>query len=61
MAAYCDAYALWVDAIKAIQKYDTMVKSPDDYPVQSPYIAISNRQAEIMLRIAVSSFAVKSL
>jgi phage terminase small subunit len=29
-----------------------MVKSPNGYPVQSPYIAIANRQAEIMLRIA---------
>ena len=29
-----------------------MVKSPNGSPVQSPYIAIANRQAEIMLRIA---------
>jgi phage terminase small subunit len=28
------------------------VKLPNGYPVQSPYIAIANRQAEIMLRIA---------
>jgi P27 family predicted phage terminase small subunit len=47
-----NAFALWADAIEAIQKYGTMVKSPNGYPVQSPYIAIANRQAEIMLRIA---------
>jgi phage terminase small subunit len=29
-----------------------MVKSPSDYPQQSPYVAIANRQAEIMVRIA---------
>ena len=29
-----------------------MIKSPSGYPVQSPYIAIANRQAEIMIRIA---------
>jgi phage terminase small subunit len=29
-----------------------MVKSPSGYPMQSPYIAIANRQAEIMMRIA---------
>jgi hypothetical protein len=29
-----------------------MVKSPNGYPIQWPYIAIANRQAEIMLRIA---------
>jgi phage terminase small subunit len=29
-----------------------MVKSPSGYPVQSPYVSIANRQAEIMMRIA---------
>jgi phage terminase small subunit len=29
-----------------------MVKSPSGYPIQSPYVAIANRQAEIMMRIA---------
>ncbi|MEA2822497.1 MAG: hypothetical protein QOJ86_4501, partial [Bradyrhizobium sp.] len=27
-------------------------KSPTGYPMQSPYISIANRQAEIMMRIA---------
>jgi P27 family predicted phage terminase small subunit len=52
LAAYCGAYALWVEATEAIQKYGTMVKSPSGYPVQSPYVSIANRQAEIMMRIA---------
>ena len=53
LAAYCGAYALWADAAtEAIQKYGAMVKSPSGYPIQSPYIAIANRQAEIMMRIA---------
>ena len=29
-----------------------MIKSPSGYPVQSPYVSIANRQAEIMMRIA---------
>jgi hypothetical protein len=29
-----------------------MVKAPSGYPQQSPYIAIANPQAEIMMRIA---------
>jgi phage terminase small subunit len=29
-----------------------MVKSPNGFPVQSPYVSIANRQAEIMMRIA---------
>jgi len=52
LAAYCGAYALWANATEQIQKYGAMIKSPSGYPVQSPYIAIANRQAEIMIRIA---------
>src|SRR6266446_4193257 len=52
LAAYCGAYALWAEATEAIQKYGAMVKSPTGFPIQSPYLAIANRQAEIMMRIA---------
>jgi P27 family predicted phage terminase small subunit len=52
LGAYCGAYALWADATQQIQKYGPMIKSPTGYPVQSPYVAIANRQAEIMIRIA---------
>jgi P27 family predicted phage terminase small subunit len=38
--------------MEAIQKFGAMVKSPSGYPIQSPYIAIANRQFEIMMRIA---------
>jgi hypothetical protein len=30
----------------------TMVKSPSGFPIQSPYLAIANRQSEIMMQIA---------
>ncbi len=52
LAAYCGAYALWAEATEAIQKFGTMVKSPSGYPIQSPYVSIANRQAEIMMRIS---------
>lgn len=52
LAAYCGAYSLWAEATEAIQKYGTMVKSPSGYPIQSPYVSIANRQAEIMMRIS---------
>lgn len=52
LAAYCGAYGLWAEATEAIQKFGTMVKSPSGYPIQSPYVSVANRQAEIMLRIA---------
>jgi P27 family predicted phage terminase small subunit len=52
LATYCGAYALWAEATEQIQKYGVMVKSPTGYPIQSPYLSIANRQAEIMMRIA---------
>jgi P27 family predicted phage terminase small subunit len=52
LATYCGAYALWAEAMEQIQRYGTMVKSPTGFPIQSPYLAIANRQAEIMMRIA---------
>ncbi|MHC2390830.1 P27 family predicted phage terminase small subunit [Bradyrhizobium liaoningense] len=52
LATYCGAYALWAEAMEQIQKYGTMVKSPTGYPMQSPYLAIANRQAELMMRVA---------
>lgn len=52
LAAYCAAYALWAEATEAIQKYGAMVKSPTGFPIQSPYVSIANRQAEIMMRIS---------
>src|SRR5260370_29932779 len=52
LATYCGAYAMWAESMEQIQKYGTMVKSPGGFPIQSPYLAIANRQAEIMMRIA---------
>jgi P27 family predicted phage terminase small subunit len=52
LAAYCGAYALWAEATEAIGKFGVMVKSPTGFPIQSPYVSIANRQAEIMMRIA---------
>ena len=52
LAAYCQAHALWVEAVASIGRYGTMVKSPNGYPMQSPYVAVVNKQVEIMVRIA---------
>lgn len=52
LAAYCGAYALWAESTTQIEKYGVMIKSPTGFPIQSPYLAIANRQAEIMMRIA---------
>ncbi len=52
LAIYCGAYAAWTEAFEGMQKYGMMIKSPGGHPMQSPYMAVMNRQAEIMLRIA---------
>ena len=55
LAAYCTAYALWIDAMEMVQKHGAMIKSPNGFPIQSPYLPHLNKQAEIMTRI-VSEF-----
>jgi P27 family predicted phage terminase small subunit len=52
LAAYCMAYALWLEAMEMVQKHGAMIKSPKGFPIHSPYLSTVNRQAEIMLRIA---------
>ena len=52
LAAYCVAYGLWLEAAEAVQKYGAMIKSPNGFPVQSPYLSTLNRQADTMTRIA---------
>lgn len=52
LAAYCEAYAMWLDAVTNVRRFGSMVKSPSGYPMQSPYVAMVNKQAEIMIRIA---------
>ena len=44
--------AYWVEATEALQKYGSMVKSPNGYPIQSPWVSIANKQADLMMRIA---------
>src|SRR4051812_27944899 len=41
VALYCTAYAEWLAASEAIQKYGAVIKTASGYPVQSPYVAIA--------------------
>ena len=36
LAAYCQAHALWVEAVSSIERYGTMVKSPNGFPDAEP-------------------------
>ena len=52
LAAYCCAYALWIEAMEMVQAHGPMIKSPNGYPIQSPYLSHANKQLEIMMKIA---------
>ncbi len=52
LAAYCCAYALWIEAMEMVQAHGSMIKSPNGYPMQSPYLSHGNKQFEIMMKIA---------
>ena len=52
LAAYCIAYAQWVEAVEGVQKFGGIIKTPNGFPIQSPYLINLNKQAEIMMRIA---------
>jgi P27 family predicted phage terminase small subunit len=53
LAAYCCAYALWIEAMEMVQKHGAMIKSPNGYPMQSPYLSHANKQYELMMKTAV--------
>jgi P27 family predicted phage terminase small subunit len=41
------------DSVEKIAKYGAVIKSPDKgHPMQSPFVAVLNRQAQIMLKAA---------
>lgn len=49
LAAYCTAYARWIEAEQQIQKSGTVVKtSKDSKPVPNPYLAVSKQALDIM-------------
>ena len=54
-AAYCTAYGRWIEAEEALKTYGLMLKSPNGFPVQSPYLAVANRALEQM-RSLLSEF-----
>ena len=51
LAAYCTTYARWVEAEEQVQKFGTVIKVPSGFLVQSPYVAISNKALEQMVRM----------
>ncbi len=47
----CESYATWRDAVDKIDEFGVLVKTPNGYPVQGPYLQIANKAQQQMLRL----------
>jgi len=52
LAMYCAAYARWANAEKEVREGGEIVKSPNGYPIQNPYLAVANKAMEQMIKLA---------
>ena len=50
LAAYCQAYGRWVEAERKLAETPTLIRLPSGYIQPSPWLAISNKQMELMQR-----------
>ena len=54
LSAYCVNYGRWVDAEKQVQKFGTIVKSPEkNFPMKSPHLCIAESAQEQMRKLLV--------
>jgi P27 family predicted phage terminase small subunit len=42
LTGYCESWARYVDASENLQKFGSVVKSPNGYPILNPYVSICN-------------------
>jgi P27 family predicted phage terminase small subunit len=52
LAAYCIAHALAIEALAMVDKHGAMIKSPNGFPIQSPYLSHYNQQVATVMKIA---------
>jgi P27 family predicted phage terminase small subunit len=54
LAAYCTAWARWVEAEAMVRKFGPIVKSPEKgFPMKSPYLSIADQALETMRKLMV--------
>jgi P27 family predicted phage terminase small subunit len=51
LAAYCQAYSRWVEAERKLAETPPLLKTPAGYVQTSPWITISNKQVELMVKL----------
>ncbi|WP_375173706.1 phage terminase small subunit P27 family [Pseudooceanicola sp.] len=50
LAVYCQAYGKWVEAERKLAETPPLLKMPSGYIQVSPWVTISNKQAELMAK-----------
>jgi P27 family predicted phage terminase small subunit len=50
LADYCEAYGRWVEAERKLKETPPLLKTPSGYVQPSPWLAISNKNLELMAR-----------
>ena len=50
LAAYCQSYGRWVEAERKLAETPTLLKTPAGYVQPSPWLAIANKQLELMAK-----------
>lgn len=55
LAGYCQAWGRWVEAEELLKRHGMLVKSPNGYPMMSPYLNVANRAME-QLRLLLTEF-----
>lgn len=51
LAAYCVSYSRWVEAEIRMQEHGPVVKSPNGYPIQNPWLSISDKALDNMRKL----------
>jgi P27 family predicted phage terminase small subunit len=52
LAAYCQSYGRWVEAERKLKETPLLIKLPSGYIQQSPWLAIANKQLELLHKYA---------
>ncbi len=54
LAAYCQAYGRWSEAEQKLKDHGVLIKSksPNGFPIHSPYLSIANKALQQMVSLA---------
>lgn len=53
LSTYCQAFGRWAEAEQALKEHGVLVKSPNGFPMVSPYLTIANKSMEQLSKALV--------